>query len=122
MCVCLATGISVYFADLKSGEGAGKVAEMHGCTIQYARRAAITGPQKRKMTVRILLSAQAYQKKENNYCRALYLHFKPSAIQEMYQIETVDLIILLSKRENNLSAKQTLKTRLKLNAVPLSPA
>lgn len=97
MCVCLATGISVYFADLKSGEGAGKVAEMHGCTIQYARRAAITGPQKRKMTVRILLSAQAYQKKENNYCRALYLHFKPSANQEMYQIETVDLIILYQR-------------------------
>lgn len=48
MCVCLATGISVYFADLKSGEGAGKVAEMHGCTIQYARRAAITGTTEKK--------------------------------------------------------------------------
>lgn len=48
------------------------------------------GPQKRKMTVRIVLSAQAYQKKENNYCRVLHLHFKSSAIQEMYQIETVD--------------------------------
>lgn len=91
MCVCLATGISVYFADLKSGEGAGKVAEMHGCTIQYARRAAITGTTEKKDDSQdSAFSTGLPKKKENNYCRVLYLHFKPSAIQEMYQIETVD--------------------------------
>lgn len=89
MCVCLATGISVYFADLKSGEGAGKVAEMHGCTIQYARRAAITGTTEKKDDSQDCAFSTGLPKKRKQLL-LLYLHFKSSAIQEMYQIETVD--------------------------------
>lgn len=86
----MATGISVYFADLKSGEGEGKVAEMHGCTIQYARRAAFTGTTEKKDDGQDSAFSTGLPKKRKNDRCALYLHFKPSAIQEMYQIETVD--------------------------------